>query len=36
MISKTIIKEINQVTRGWIGYFEHGFIRSFINKEIEP
>lgn len=33
---KTIIKEINQVTRGWIGYFGLGFIKSFIKNEIEP
>lgn len=32
--SKTVIKEINQVTRGWIGYFGLGFIRNFI-KSIE-
>lgn len=32
---KTIIKEINQVTRGWIGYFGLGFIKMFI-KRIEP
>ena len=31
---KTIIKEINQVTRGWIGYFGLGFIKTFV-KEIE-
>ncbi|WP_227869115.1 group II intron reverse transcriptase/maturase [Tetragenococcus halophilus] len=33
---RTIIEEINQVTRGWIGYFGLGFIRGFIQKEIEP
>lgn len=33
---KTILNEINQVTRGWIGYFGLGFIKSFIQKEIEP
>lgn len=33
---KTIIKEINQVTRGWINYFGQGFIKNFIEKEIEP
>ena len=27
---KTIIKEINQVTRGWIGYFGLGFIKTFV------
>ncbi|WP_339217910.1 group II intron reverse transcriptase/maturase [Ornithinibacillus sp. FSL M8-0202] len=32
----TIIKEINQVTRGWIGYFGLGFIKIFIKHEIEP
>ncbi|MEK4298739.1 group II intron reverse transcriptase/maturase [Oceanobacillus sp. FSL W8-0428] len=32
----TIITEINQVIRGWIGYFGLGFIKSFIMKEIEP
>src|SRR5690606_21076767 len=32
----TIITEINQVIRGWIGYFGLGFIKSFIRKEIEP
>ena len=31
---KTIIKEINQLTRGWIGYFGLGFIKTFV-KEIE-
>lgn len=31
-----IVKEINQVTRGWIGYFGLGFIKNFIQKEIEP
>ncbi|MFL2096741.1 group II intron reverse transcriptase/maturase [Marinilactibacillus psychrotolerans] len=29
---KTIIKEINQVTRGWIGYFGLGFIKTFVKK----
>lgn len=29
---KTIIKEINQVTRGWIGYFGLGFIKKFIKR----
>lgn len=29
---KTIIKEINQVTRGWIGYFGLGFIKQFIKR----
>lgn len=33
---KTILNEINQVTRGWIGYFGLGFIKSFIQKEVEP
>jgi group II intron reverse transcriptase/maturase len=32
----TIIKQINQVTRGWIGYFGLGFIKRFITIEIEP
>ncbi|MFL2096794.1 group II intron maturase-specific domain-containing protein, partial [Marinilactibacillus psychrotolerans] len=32
----TVIKEINQVTRGWIGYFGLGFIKRFISNEIEP
>lgn len=31
-----IIKEINEVTRGWIGYFGLGFIKGFIQKEVEP
>lgn len=29
-----IVKEINQVTQGWINYFGLGFIKSFV-KEIE-
>lgn len=33
---KTILTEINQVTRGWIAYFGLGFIKGFIQKEIEP
>ncbi|WP_225744649.1 group II intron maturase-specific domain-containing protein [Marinilactibacillus sp. Marseille-P9653] len=27
-----MIKEINQVTRGWIGYFGLGFIKMFIKR----
>jgi group II intron reverse transcriptase/maturase len=33
---KMILVEINQVTRGWIAYFGLGFIKGFIQKEIEP
>ncbi len=29
---EVIIKEINQVTRGWIGYFGLGFIKMFIKR----
>lgn len=31
-----IVSEINNVTRGWIGYFGLGFIKDYIQKEIEP
>ena len=32
---RQIVKEINQVTRGWINYFGQGFIKGFI-EDIEP
>ncbi|MDK8136755.1 group II intron maturase-specific domain-containing protein, partial [Aerococcus urinae] len=31
---KTIVKEINQVTQGWINYFGIGYIKTYI-EEIE-